>query len=372
MNRKFVFIIVIESILLLVLAYLYLRVRRVPLADCERFNPLGLAVEYESPPAKFEQLVKANPWWVSYRKKHKFPDDARFPPLLSECATMGSVSYMRILLENGADPEEAITWSLKNGLKDNANLIRQVNKAVQDKTNGIREQPSAVQAQDYTYTTNNEMITITQYIGDGGVVTIPSTIDGLPVASIEDGAFFRLTSVTIPASVTDIGGSAFSGCTSLSTITVDGLNPVYSSVNGVLFNKNQSSLILCPQGKAGSYTIPASVTSIEREAFGNCACLTGVIIPNSIINIGECAFLSCYNLTSVTIPNSVTHIQASAFDSCTILTGVYFQGNAPILGETVFRYANHATVYYLPGATGWGATFGGRPTVLWTNAPSHF
>jgi hypothetical protein len=96
-------------------------------------------------------------------------------------------------------------------------------------------------------------------------VTIPRTINGLPVTSIGGNAFSSctsLTSVTIPNSVTSIGSGAFSGCTSLSAITVEALNSFYSSVDGVLFNKSQTTLIQYPGGKAGSYTIPNSVTSI--------------------------------------------------------------------------------------------------------------
>ena len=116
-------------------------------------------------------------------------------------------------------------------------------------------------------------------------VTIPNS-----VTSIGDCAFSgctSLTSVTIPNSVTSIGDWAFSGCTSLTAITVDALNSVYSSVDGVLFNKSQTTLIQYPGGKAGSYTIPNSVTSIGDGAFSGCTSLTSVTIPNSVTSIGD-------------------------------------------------------------------------------------
>ncbi len=77
-------------------------------------------------------------------------------------------------------------------------------------------------------------------------------------------------------------------------------------------------------------------------------------------------FSGCTSLTGVTIPKSVDTIGGSAFHGCTSLTAVYFKGNTPSLpGGDVFTSSDKAIVYYLPGTTGWGPTFGGRPAVLW-------
>ncbi|MGD1089096.1 MAG: leucine-rich repeat domain-containing protein [Verrucomicrobiota bacterium] len=165
------------------------------------------------------------------------------------------------------------------------------------------------------------------------------------VTSIGEYAFegcSSLTSVTIPASVISIGDEAFSYDTSLTAITVDALNPAYTSVAGVLFNFNQTTLIQYPAGNSGtSYTVSNSVTSI-----------------------GDAAFAYCSSLTSVTIPASVTSIGEYAFEECPKLTSVYFEGNAPTGDSSVFLFDN-LEVYYLPGTTGWDTTFGGSPTVLW-------
>jgi hypothetical protein len=135
----------------------------------------------------------------------------------------------------------------------------------------------------------------------------------------------------------------------------------------VLFNKSQTTLIECPGGKAGSYTVPTGVTSLGVDAFGDCASLTNVTIPNSVTSIGNEAFWGCSSLTGITIGNSVTSIGYWAFYGCAGLKGVYFQGNPPSLGSFAFSGANNATVYYLPGITGWnpqvqtgGASFGVR------------
>ncbi|HEY5909283.1 MAG TPA: glycosyl hydrolase family 28-related protein [Verrucomicrobiae bacterium] len=123
-----------------------------------------------------------------------------------------------------------------------------------------------VEAQDYTYTTNNDAITIVKYTGSGGTVDIPVSINGYPVSSI-----------------------------------------------------------------------------------------------------GSNTFASCTNLTSVTIGDNVSYIEGDAFDGCGSLAGVFFTGNAPTGAgiDRVFSQATNATVYYLPGASGWGPVFGGRPTALW-------
>jgi hypothetical protein len=96
--------------------------------------------------------------------------------------------------------------------------------------------------------------------------------------------------------------------------------------------------------------------------------LLNVTIPNGVTTIGGYAFYYCDSLTNVTIPNSVTTIGGYAFEYTFRLSNVYFTGNAPTPTNDLSVFSadnNSATVYYLPGTTGWGATFDGRPTALW-------
>jgi hypothetical protein len=108
-------------------------------------------------------------------------------------------------------------------------------------------------------------------------------------------------------------------------------------------NKAQTTLLQFPGGKTQNYLIPNGITAI---AYG--------------------AFAESRALVSVTIPSNVTNISSYAFDYCANLAGLYFQGNAPSIGQSVFSRDPLATVYYLPGTTGWSNTFGGLPAVPWS------
>jgi len=222
---------------------------------------------------------------------------------------------------------------------------------------------------DFSYlikgSNEEKTVTITGYYGAGGALEIPAVIRDLPVTAIKKDIFdknVKVTSLTIPASVIMIGDNVdkaedvFDEATGLTSITVDEANSVYSSEDGVLFNKAKTKLLLCPEGKSGSYTIPSSVTDIVYCAFENCAKLTSVTIPDSVTSIAEEAFSWCTGLTSITIPGSVKTIGGSirdgdlygAFQSCTGLKTVTISEGVTSIGIAAFVDCKSLTSISIP------------------------
>jgi hypothetical protein len=162
-----------------------------------------------------------------------------------------------------------------------------------------------------------------------------------------------LTNIAIPGSVASIGEDVLADCSKLETISVAPGNSTYRDIDGVLFTKDQSTLILFPRSKSRSYTIPSGTVRIGKQAFWKCQDLTSIVISDGVVDIGEEAFCRCTSLTGVTIPASVTNIEKQAFLDCWKLKSATFEGNAPVLGKAVFDDANRDfIIYYSSGASG--------------------
>ena len=178
-------------------------------------------------------------------------------------------------------------------------------------------------------------------------ITIPNS-----VTSIGDYAFFRcssLTAVTIPNSVTSIGDYAFDGCNSLESINVAEDNSNYSSVDGVLFDKNLTTLMRCPSGKdCDKYVVPESVTTIESNAFMDCVTLASVTIPDSVTSIGGYTFYGCSSLKNVTLPNGITGIWDDTFYGCSSLESVTIPDSVTSIGDAAFEGCSSLTSIEIP------------------------
>ncbi len=188
------------------------------------------------------------------------------------------------------------------------------------------------------------------------------------LVSMGDHAFQScgLITLNLPASLTNIGNSIFQACQSLTAINVDANNPAYSSLDGVLFNRNQTTLIRYPAGiLSNAYAVPNGVTSIADGAFAQSYNLQSVTFPDTLESIGQFSFAACYGLTTVTLPASLTSLSEFAFSVCYNLSSVYCFGNAPAVTPQSF-YQISTTVYYLPGTLGWTSTLAGEPTAVWS------
>ena len=176
-------------------------------------------------------------------------------------------------------------------------------------------------------------------------ITIPDN-----VTRIEEYVFegcSGLTSITIPDSVTEIGYYAFSECSGLTNIIVGTGNEKYTSDNGVLFNKDKTELMQYPIGnKREQYAIPDSVTQIDGSAFAECSSLTSITIPDSVIYIDGDAFEGCSGLTSITIPDSVTEIGYYAFSGCSGLTSITIPDSVTKIGGDAFSECSDDLIIY--------------------------
>ena len=178
----------------------------------------------------------------------------------------------------------------------------------------------------YGFRTSIKSITIRE-----GVVSISGSVFN-GCSNVED--------IELPNSINSIGNdyygyNMFQSFSSLANITIGAENSAYTSLNGVLFNKSMTTLLLCPQKKTGTYTVPDGITSIAKGAFRECN-LTEITISNSVKSIEDSAFYSSALLVSLTIGNGVTEIGSSAFGDCVSLESVTIPSSVSAIGSSAF------------------------------------
>lgn len=182
----------------------------------------------------------------------------------------------------------------------------------------------------------------------------------------------ELKLIEIPDSVTFIEDSAFVGADGLSSITVSENNEYYMSNDGVLFDKEQTTLICCPSAKSGDFEIPDGVSRIGDWAFSWCPDLISIEIPDSVVYIGDYAFHFCKSLTNVVIPNGVTRIGYQMFYGCNSLASITIPGSVTFIGDSAFEYCSKiANVYYGGSEDDWDSIKIGSDNSNLTDATIH-
>ena len=205
-------------------------------------------------------------------------------------------------------------------------------------------------------------------------ITLPNSL-----TAINYRAFYHCTSLTeidIPDSVEDLYSEVFGNCSSLTTlnigsglvsyttffqgtqlsrINIDVNNEKYSSIDGVMYNKTGTKLILYPINKPGpSFIIPESVDVIGQYAFNNCTNLTSIVLPSSPITIEGGAFQNCTSLSSLLNTDNITSLEGVVFDGCASLSSIDLP-NATTIGSSCFSRCTNLKTVYAPNVTSLGS-----------------
>lgn len=210
-----------------------------------------------------------------------------------------------------------------------------------------------------------DVAAIYAYYGTYTKISIPEKIDGYPVGYLESSSFGDneyLEYVELPSTVEYIAGGVFDLSTSLTEIAISPNNPYYTCVDGVLYNKDVTTLVSFPGGRAGAFTVPESVVSIGDASFANCKNITEINMYNNVEYIGLSAFEGCSSLSSVRLSDNLRTLSYRAFYNCMSLEEVHLPYSLKSVGKNALAggidsednlyYHTTNGVYYVAGSYG--------------------
>lgn len=172
------------------------------------------------------------------------------------------------------------------------------------------------------------------------------------ITTIGNSAFFSCTSladISLPDSITSVGANPFASCAALTSIIVSPDHPVLATIDGILFNKTEKSIICYPCAfTAQSYSVPQGIRTIGDRAFFRCDSLTSISLPDTLTSIANSAFSYCYSLTSISLPDSLSCIGEYAFESCYSLTSILLPNSLISIGSGAFSGCDSLISISLP------------------------
>jgi uncharacterized repeat protein (TIGR01451 family) len=177
-------------------------------------------------------------------------------------------------------------------------------------------------------------------------IEIPDSVEKIGDKAFENCSTLNL--IALPKSLKEVGDYVFTMCSGLTSLSIAESNANFSCIDGVLCDKNATTLRYYPNGKSGAFSIPESVTKIGFSAFSHSYNLTGVTIPNSVTAIEDFAFWSCISLTTIVIPANITTIGKGAFSSNLALTNVIVDANVPPAINDIFSYTTKIASVKVP------------------------
>lgn len=170
--------------------------------------------------------------------------------------------------------------------------------------------------------------------------------NSLPKGALSDAPL--LETLSLPASLNNIGSLAFYGCCSLRTVTVDAGNTEFCVQGGLLYTADLATLVLAPAATEGEIVVNENVSTIADGAFAHCAAMTRVTVPSSLLSVGRYAFEGCTALTEISLPSGTESVGDGAFAGCTLLSKVTLPDTLTSIGEEILFNCTAVTEASVP------------------------